>query len=247
MVLPFAIGAALAVAPVGHAQSAAAPAAPQAFEVASVKPSPPRSVQKGMSGSPSEIRWRGFSLKDYIFLAYGVKDYSFSGPSWLEAAAFDIDAKLPAGSQSSLFPAMLQTLLAERFKLAVHRESRAVNGFVLVVDKKGLKIQPFEPGTASRVTTYPTHLVAKSASMTQFADMLSSHLGSPVKDRTGLPGVYNFTLEWLPDDAPLTTGGPVANTVFGALEEQLGLRLETGKVPIDILVVDHIERTPTEN
>lgn len=246
MVLTFAIGATLAVAPLGQAQSQTTPAAPQAFEVASVKPSPPGSVQKGMSASPSEIRWRGFSLREYIFLAYGVKDYSFSGPSWLETAAFDIDAKLPAGSPSGLYPAMLQMLLAERFNLAVRREPRIVNGYVLVVDKKGLKIQPVEPGDAS-IATYPTRLVAKSASMTQVADILSSHFGSPVRDRTGLPGVYTFTLEWLPDDAPLTTGGPVATTIFGALGEQLGLRLESGKVPIDILVVDRIERTPTEN
>jgi uncharacterized protein (TIGR03435 family) len=141
---------------------------------------------------------------------------------------------------------MLQTLLAERFKLAVHRESRVVNAYALVVDKKGSKIQSVDPGP-SAMTWYQTRLVAKTVSMTQFADMLSSHLDRPVKDQTGLPGVYNITLEWLADDAPLTTGGPTATTVFGALEEQLGLRLQTAKLPIDILVVDRIERTAIEN
>lgn len=228
------------------AQSQTAPAAPQAFEVASVKPAPPGRLQGGLSADKGEIRWLGFSLKDFIESAYEVKDYSFSGPSWLDSVVFDIDAKLPAGSEFRQFPAMLQTLLAERFKLTVHHESRTVNGYALVVDKKGLRIQPVEP-SASSGSLFKTRIVAKSASMTQFADMLSRHLGSPVKDQTGVPGVYNITVEWLADNAPLATRGPTATTIFAALEEQLGLRLQTGKLPIDVLVVDHMERSPTEN
>jgi|ERR1017187_1961692 uncharacterized protein (TIGR03435 family) len=229
------------------AQPQAAPAAPRAFEVASVKPTPPGSLQRGMSMSRTEVRWQGQSVKDYIKSAYAVKDYSLSGPSWLDAARFDIEAKLPAGADAKEFPAMLQTLLAERFKLAAHRESQIVNGYVLVVDKKGPGIRPVEPDPhGGSMTGYRARIVMKSSSMTQFADVLESYLQRPVIEQTGLEGVYNLSVEWLADDAPLTADGASATTIFIAVE-QLGLRLQAGKVPIRVLVVDHVERSPSEN
>jgi uncharacterized protein (TIGR03435 family) len=228
------------------AQAQAAPAAPPAFEVASVKAPPPGSMEKGMSMTRSEVRWRGFSLKEYIKTAYGVKDYSLSAPSWLDTAVFNVDAKFPAGAALKDMPAMLQTLLAERFGLVVHHETQGVNGFTLVVDKKGPKIQPVEPGSDPRgATFYKTKIVLKNGSLAQFADALSSHLDRPVNDQTGLAGFYNLSVEWLADDAPLADG-PTAVTIFAAVE-QLGLRLQSGKVPVEILVVDRMERAPIEN
>jgi len=159
---------------------------------------------------------------------------------------FDIDAKYPAGATFRDIPAMLQTLLAERFKLVVHRESQTVTGFTLVVDKKGLKIQPVDPGQEPMMgTTYKTRVVLKNASMAQFADTLSRQIDRPVNVQTGAAGVYNISVEWMADDAPLADG-PTAATIFAAVE-QLGLRLQAGKVAVEVLVVDHMERSAIEN
>jgi uncharacterized protein (TIGR03435 family) len=97
------------------------------------------------------------------------------------------------------------------------------------------------------MNTENTQLTAQSASMAKLADYLASTLGGPVVDMTGLTGVYDFKLEWVPDESKSTAGGPSGPSIFTALQEQLGLRVRARKVPLEILVVDHVEREPTEN
>jgi uncharacterized protein (TIGR03435 family) len=148
---------------------------------------------------------------------------------------------------------MLQSMLAERFKLAAHRETRQLNVYSLVMAKGGLKIKPVEQG-AGRTSAGPGKLEAQGISFGKLADLLSRFLDRPVMDATGVPGLFNFTLEWRPEDTrrlmePGDSGqDPVAGpSIFTALEEQLGAKMEVRKGPVEILVIDHVERVPTEN
>ncbi len=234
--------------------SQAVPAPPAAFEVASIKPNTSGDPGAEMYPAKSEIRLKNYSVKQLIQMAYQVKDYSFAGPSWLDAQRFDIDAKLPSGAGSAQIPAMMQTLLRDRFKLVVHREPKMMTALALVVDKNGLKIKPVEAGVGG--TTVGTTMVkGAKISMTQLADLLSSVLNRPVKNLTALQEAYDIDLKWLPDNAPSvdapgadgrspTTRGP-ATSVFAAVQD-IGLKLQAQKLPIEVLVVDHAER-PSEN
>lgn len=218
------------------------------FEVASIKPNTSDGPGAGMSWSKSEVRLENYSLKQLIEAAYKIKDYSFAGPPWLDSQRFDIVAKLPPDVKGDGFPAMMQSLLRERFKLAVHRESKVMPVLALTVDKNGLRIKPVEAGQGG--TSFGRTMVkASKTSMTQLADALSSALDRPVQDLTGLPGIYDIDLKWLPDDAPppdaLPTGRAPATSVFAALQE-LGLKLQAKKLPVVVLVVDHAEK-PSEN
>lgn len=184
-------------------------------------------------------------------MAYDVRDYSFSGPDWLSSVRVNILAK-PSGPEHEV-DLMMQTLLTERFKLVVHRESKILTGYALVVAASGPKIHPVEPGQSGENWGRGI-LKGQSVSMKRLAQMLSARLQGPVEDKTGLLGVFNFTLTWTPDDVP--SGQPPADptpdrrdgpSIFSALQEQLGLRLEARKIPTQILVVDHAEKAPIEN
>jgi uncharacterized protein (TIGR03435 family) len=143
---------------------------------------------------------------------------------------------------------MMQILLVERFNLAVHRETKTSQGFAMVVAKNGLKIQPVEDTGGHRTNASNGSIRLERATMPQFADTLTRQLRQPVQDATGLKGVFNFTLTYTPDRGQNANGAEQAGlSVFTALQEQLGLRLEARKVPVEILVVDHCDRMPTEN
>ena len=226
---------------------------PPAFEVASVKVSRPDS-QGGVTVNPGEIVWTKATLNELVKTAFNVKDYSLSAPAWLDSGEFDVTAKMPAGTPPGQLPMMLQALLVERFKLAYHFESRTTNGYALVIAKDGLKIRPADGGQ-QRSSVGPDRLMAKNTSLAQFANMLSVRLDRPVQDSTGIAGVFDFDLKWTRESgAPnMTPGAPTdAATDFGpslftALQEQLGLKLEARKLPVDVLVIDHAEKVPIEN
>ena len=146
---------------------------------------------------------------------------------------------------------MLQSLLAERFKLSFHRETRALPGYALVVGRGGLKAKPSEPEADSRTNSRWGSLEAAGCSMAHLALKLSEVLHLPVADFTAVPGEFDFQLKWTsdemqatpPDAVPDAASGP---SLFAALQEQLGLKLESRKVPADVLVIDHAEK-PSEN
>ncbi|MGA3238797.1 MAG: TIGR03435 family protein [Bryobacteraceae bacterium] len=225
------------------------------FEVASIKPNTSGGPGAEMYPGKSEVRIKNYSLKQLIQAAYKVKDYSFAGPPWLDSQRFDIVAKLPPGATADQFPAMMETLLRERFQLVVHRESKVMTALALVVDKNGLRIKPVEAGQGG--TSWGRAMVkASKVSMTQLADLLSGVMDRPVKNLTELPGVYDIDLKWMPDDAPSMdaagggdrqspTGRAPATSVFSAVQE-IGLRLQTQKLPVEVLVVDHVEK-PSAN
>jgi uncharacterized protein (TIGR03435 family) len=212
------------------------------FEVATIKPNHSESGNSSTSGSRGQLTMENQSLKRLIERAWDVRDFSFSGPGWLDTVRFDLVAKPPAGTAPDQFLPMLQTLLTERFKLAIHREKRTVTGYALVVAKGGPKFVVVDGATPGGTSTGRGRLEAKSSSVPVFADMLARQLDQPVQDMTNLAGLYNLKLEWTPDEA-----SPEGPTLFTALQEQLGLKLQPQKIMIDVLVVDSAERIPTEN
>jgi uncharacterized protein (TIGR03435 family) len=234
------------------ALSAQPQAAHPAYEVASVKLNTSGSGSSSSNGSKGQIVFTNLTLKRLIERAYSVKPFQVTGPDWMETVRFDIAAKYPPDTNNDDRSLMLRTLLEDRFKLAVHRESKEMPGYALVVAKKGFKLKAVEPGgsdtnsnsSGGRVVT----LTAKRNSMAQLADFVARRLGEIVVDKTGIDGVYDFELRWTNDDQTSNDidadGVP---TLFTALQETLGLRLQPQKVPVEIVVVDHVERVPTEN
>jgi uncharacterized protein (TIGR03435 family) len=225
--------------------------APPAFEVASVKPNTSGSGSSRTSGTTGRLTITNRSLKELIEMAYSVQDFQFAGPEWLGSVKFDIVAKIPAAAQTDQRPAMMQALLAERFHLAVHRESKEMPAYALVVGKSGPKLQQVEPGGTNmnnNGNNNSRQITAERVSMAVLAETLARIVEHPVVDRTGLQGVYKLKLEYTPDNArPDGPDGAAGPSIYTALQEQLGLKLQTQKLPVDVIVVDRVERVPTEN
>jgi uncharacterized protein (TIGR03435 family) len=223
---------------------------PLAFEVAAIKPSDPSARGSNSNGTKSEIVMRNFSLKRCVEMAYDVRDFSFSGPDWLDTIHFDITAKYPAGSSGrEQFGPMMQTLLAERFKLVVHRESKVMPAYALVQAKGGIKFKAVDGGDGGWGSNENNGvLTATRFSMVRMADFLARVLNSPVVDKTEIPGVFNIKLEFSRDEVQPGNDHPSDKpSIYTALQEQLGLRLVAQKLPIEIVVVDHMEKVPTDN
>ena len=226
-----------------------AEAASPEFDVASIKPSKAGGGRSSVRLTPGALTMENVSLRKCIGIAYNVgedKDYAFSGPDWLNFEIFDIAAKFPPDASGEQVEMMLQNLLAERLKLRVHRENKELPVYALVVGK-GPKMQRAAAGVGSRFSLGPGHIVGTAAPMSALADRL--HLDRPVLDLTGLKETFDFTLEWTPDNLPGTpppddAAGP---SIFTAIQEQLGLKLETQRGSVEILVIDHAERVPTGN
>ncbi len=200
------------------------------FEAASVKPANPTD---GASSYSSYNEFMG-SLQALIRFAYGIEDYRISGgPKWIDADKFDVVYK-PSGPQASL---MLRGLLAERFNLAVHTETRQMPVYSLVIAKGGSKMEK-----ADKPTGFGSGgaLIKGTMEMPTLVSTLSSTLGRRVIDQTGLTGAYTLSLKWTPDDKQRTDDSPPA--LVTAIQEQLGLRLDSTKGPVEILVVDHAEK-----
>jgi uncharacterized protein (TIGR03435 family) len=221
-----------------------------AYEAASVKLNTSASGASSSRGSKGQIVFTNQTLKRLIERAYGVKPFQVTGPDWMETVHFDIAAKYPPDTRDEDRSLMLRTLLEDRFKLAVRRESKDMPGYALVVAKSGFKLKPVEPGgsdtsnNGGRVQI----LTAKKTSMARLADLIARSLGEVVIDKTGVDGVYDFELRWTNDDQPPNgTDGDAAPSLRGALQETLGLRLQPQKVPVDMVAVSHVERAPAEN
>ena len=328
-----------------HAQSTADAKPAEAkleFEVASIKPSalPGRGVngvirpgpQGGPgSGDPGRVTYKLSTIRDLMVDAYSVKRYQVSGgPNWLDSELFDIVAKVPEGATKEQVKVMLQNLLAERFKLTLHHETKELPMYSLVVGAKGPKLKDStitdtppvsdsqtkeggrgEPGAQADAPLPPLPrglekgqikmgpdgcpemppmtggragnfmvmtpsgecMISNGQTMDGLTQQLSNRLDRPVIDQTGLKGKYDLKLRYDPSSMPGGRGGPIrmikdgpgpgpadgdpANrlapdgdsppSIFNALQEQLGLKLEARKGPVDLLVIDHVEKTPTEN
>jgi uncharacterized protein (TIGR03435 family) len=220
-----------------------------AFEVASVRPNHSGSGNSSTNASKGRITIENESLKQLIERAYNVRDFSFSGPAWLDTERFDIAAKPPEGTPPSQILPMLQTLLVERFQLAVHRKQEKKSGYALILAKPDTKLEQAPAGQSSSTSSGRGTMKAAATTMAYFADMLSRELNQPVQDKTGLTGAYNLKLDWSPDPATSDTAKdlPSGPSLFTALQEQLGLKLRPQKVEVEVLVVDSAQKVPAEN
>jgi uncharacterized protein (TIGR03435 family) len=267
------------------------PSARPEFEVASVKKSAPVvgvDVNMGVHIDGAMVRYSSLPMRSLIRLAYRVNEYQVIGPDWLVTDYFDIAAKLPDGAARGQIPEMMQSLLAERFKLVLHRDKKEFPVYALVVAKNGpkLKESPLEPGAEASPAARGTvdvnvtggrgggminmgngstigysrdHLEAKKVTLSALAGAVERLLDRPVVDMTGIAGTYDFSLEYSWDEVrslvrassggarelPANPADP-ATSIFTSVAA-FGLRLEARKAPIEVLVVDRIERTPTEN
>ncbi len=230
-----------------------------------------------MSGGPGTkdpgfFTCKNISLRALVVTAFNFLTYQFSGPDWMVGARFNISAKIPDGTTKDQFRLMLQSLLVERFKMAIHWEKKEIQTYDLVVAKGGHKLKESPPDADTPAPQFPDspkadtegfpllppgrqsvlaegghHVAMRRAdeTMDRFAVYLSAQLHTPVSNATGLTGKYDFTLRWVSDGTPSTDEtGP---NLFRAVQEQLGLRLESKKGTVDFLVVDRAEKTPTEN
>ncbi len=207
---------------------------------------------------------RRATMLDLIKTAYGVDaDTVFGGPSWLEWDRFDVVAKAPAGTPVATLRLMLQALLADRFKLALHKDTKPIQGFVLSMGRgkpkmkeadgsgdTGCQRQPPPPPSPGFIP--PGVVSCHGLSMEEFAPQLRSlagtYLTGPVLDSTGLKGAWDFDIKWTDQIAiQLNLAGSEGITVFDAVDKQLGLKLEPGKVPMPVLVVDSANEKPSAN
>jgi len=217
------------------------------FEVASVKEN--KSGSQNSSNRTAGERYSGtnVSLVSLLRTAYALQEFQIAGyPAWAETDKFDVEAKMESGANPPDFPLMLQKLLAERFKLVVHREPRQTSIYTLVVAKDGPKLKPGDPskcgGSSCGFNASPTEIVGENVSMSQFAFRLSRSIGTHVVDGTSLKGTFDFKVTWLPDDRFSGRGASANPTLFTAIQEQLGLRLQAGRGPVDTLVIDRAEK-----
>jgi uncharacterized protein (TIGR03435 family) len=230
------------------------PAAPQAsFEVASIKAHPgPITFSKGPLVNGASLTGTAITLLNLIADAYGLRyDQISGGPNWLGSDHFDIVAKSAAEGPLARNQAMqmLQGLLADRFQLKVHRETKETPVYALAVGKNGAKLKESAPdetgGTSVRGNGIEMHMEASKGTMDKLAYQLSLTAGRPVLDRTGLSGHYTYTLDWLPANGTAPPDSDIPS-IFAAVQEQLGLRLEATKAPIEMLIVDRAAK-PSEN
>ncbi|HEY7338147.1 MAG TPA: TIGR03435 family protein [Bryobacteraceae bacterium] len=227
----------------------------QTFEVASIRASQFQSADGESNGSesietsPAGLTMRNVTLRTCIGWAYRVQDFQIAGD--LGVDRFDIAAKAPAPATVPALRAMLGALLAERFKLAFHREGKDLSALDLVVARGGPKPNLRSSQVEAPGILRPSRgaMVAQHASMQEFIGSLSGPLRTPVIDKTGLTGRYDFTVdlssyfaETKPDEQP-----DLLSVMSSGLRDQLGLALERRKEPVEVLVVDHADKKPSEN
>jgi uncharacterized protein (TIGR03435 family) len=231
---------------------------PPAFEVASIRPSLDPSSGGGIYESTGRISAKNVTLRRCVRGAYDVPEPQvIGGPKWVDQDRYYIEATAAEPAVGHELMRMLQTLLADRFKLVLHRERRTVPGYRLVLGKGGLKAQASAPDSGSAGNSRRGRIEAKGYSMAQLSLKLAEALKQPLLDATGVAGKFDFKLEWTPDDmqakppsADQRAGNALeagaAPSIFEALQEQLGLKLESGKFPAEVLVIDSAEK-PSEN
>jgi uncharacterized protein (TIGR03435 family) len=247
------------------AQSTGAPPSGPAYEVVSVKPN-----ESGSFSSSSNTRGGSFTatnatVRQLVLTAYRLRDFQVSGgPGWIESDRFDVAARAPEGEKPD-HPAMLRTLLAERFTLRTHRETREQPIYALVVARSdgrlGPQLQPSTIDCSGRGGAPPAGnancglnssvggALGKMTGTGTTMDNLATALGNfglnrMVLNRTGLTGGYDVELQWMPDNARAPAGDTAnqAPSIFTALQEQLGLKLDSQRGPVEFLVIDSVDQ-----
>ncbi len=236
----------------------AQPAPRPAFEVASVKPGDPNSSRFGYRLLPGGRVYvaTNVTLKDLISNAYGVADPRMSGgPGWLSTDRFTVEAKAaaplpPWPDSNKQLSLMLQSLLEGRFKLLVHWKTRKAPVYELVVAREGPRVKTANADERPAFEVTRGRIWSRAVPLEYLAGNLAYLLGRPVIDKTGLSAKYDYTVNYTPDPGQATVGAPAPSdgpppdgpSIFTALREQLGLRLESTKGPVQVLVIDRAEK-----
>jgi uncharacterized protein (TIGR03435 family) len=222
-----------------------------AFAVASIRPSA-EAVKFEHDGvtetTPGSVHMRDVTVATCITWAYGVQHGQVSGPRWIENDHWDIQAKSDEPVKVEQLKLMMRALLAERFGLAFHHEQKELRAYVLVVGKGERKFRPADAAEAPLRTNSAMGSVVRALTMQEFADFLSQPLQKPVVDRTGLPGRWDFSFDFT-NYLPRREGEerPDFEGVLNAtLQGEVGLKLESEKTLVDVLVVDRVEK-PSAN
>jgi uncharacterized protein (TIGR03435 family) len=229
------------------------PADKAAFEVASIRVAEPG--RENIQAVPGSLTMKSVRMITCIRWAYDVLEYQVSGPAWMNEVRFDVTAKAATPAKEAEMRLMMQALLAERFKLTVHHQVKELTALVLTVGKNGHKLTPVETEGNPSFSTGKLTLTGKGATLAQMIQFLSREIRNPIVDQTGLTGRFDYavdistyvTEEILKGAGP---GGPppeAPSIIAQALQSQLGLKLDPKKVPMDTVVVDSVEKTPTEN
>ncbi len=229
--------------------------APAEFEVASIKPNRANDRIVTISVGPGgRFAARGYTLQLLIQRAYGVMGWNISGvPRWIDADRYDISAtaKVAGNLTEAQLRPMLQSLLAERFKLRLHKGSKAMAGYALVAGKGGPKVKAAVDGEehSDSFRMGAAGLSGQGITMEDLARYVAGKLGLVAVDRTGLKGVYDLNVEWRAETDQSAVGLPAVDSrevlqaaVFAALEDQLGLKLTPQKITVQMLVIDNVER-----
>lgn len=236
------------------------PATP-AFDVASIHPHTPVPHERShiwSASNDSNFRTSNVPLKALIQYAFDMPESRIlDAPAWTASHPFDIDAKstdetlnqrlhdLPSDQAKPIKLAMIQSLLADRFGLKTHREQRVLPIYELVVAKSGPNLTPTKSGGLT-INDGRDHFNGQGITMPIVAQELARSAGRVIIDKTNLPGRFDIDLRWQPDDAPPTSNDAAYPPFFTALQEQLGLRLEPAKGPVDVLVIDDVHQ-PSAN
>jgi len=237
-----------------------APAQPsQTLDVASVKASRNTTADSNIDSVRGRLTATNITVKELIRLAYGVKDYQIGrAPGWVDSERFDIAAKIVSGKGNSPEDekSLVRELLADRFQLTTHREAKQMPVYLLVVAKDGPKLTPHNDA-GTKIRGGCGRLIGRRVTTDAIATMLSRQLEHEVLNRTGLSGEYDVQLNFTRDAGPCrvatdSQGGSAATdpsgppSIYTALQQQLGLKLESAKGTVEFLIIDRVER-PSEN
>jgi uncharacterized protein (TIGR03435 family) len=223
------------------------------FEVASVKLN--RTAGGRIRRDPGRLDITGMTLRDMVRFAYDVRDIQISGgPAWFDSDHWDIAATAGREISEDERLRMLQRLLVERFQMTIRREMKELPVYALLVGKNGSKLKQSTAGNPERIELDASrtgfhHMIGESVTISTIAKVLFREVGRIVIDRTGLTGSFDYQLEWVPDAASMPTingvkpeGSTEGPSIFTAVQEQLGLKLESTKGPVEILVIDRAEK-----
>jgi len=250
-VVPFVVGLVIA----GLASSAFGQAStPPTFEVASVKQNNvginegPGRGPENFNRTPTSLSMENVRLSSALKWAYQLQEFQISGPPWLQSNRYDILARTETPVSEGDLRRRLQSLLADRFKLVSHHEIKVLPAFELIAAKDGPKLEKAVAGDDSRITAAGNTATFLSTSISELADRISRTIGAPVVDMTGLKDRYNFTFDMSPYlHGERVNPDDMRDIISQAVQDQLGLRLVSKKLFLDVLIIDHVERVPTAN
>jgi uncharacterized protein (TIGR03435 family) len=217
------------------------------FAVASVKPN----ATGGGTGTHTghgQLTATNSSIRALLKVAYKLKDYQIDGPSWIDDWHYDIEAKADGEVDNPTLGVMLQGLLQKRLGLTIRRETRGVPAYILIPGKNGPKLHTTARPSGASTVVSDGKLTAAGVNMGQLADQLSRFVDKPVFDKTETPGRFDIVLEASELKEGAANSEPDGKpSIFTALQDQLGLKLEAGKFPVEVIVVVSANKTPTEN